>query len=258
MNRNHTDLLNQISKFEIDHGGETLRFADRLARENGWRRDYAQRVVDEYKRFIFLAMTAGHQVTPSDQVDQAWHLHLTYTRSYWDELCGKTLGRPLHHDPTRGGSTENEKFHDWYERTLESCEHAFGERPPADIWPPASWRFSDVDFQRVNRRRTWIVSKARTIAMASVATLMIAALSATSCATRGASQHTETIAVIGFMAVICALIFIFGRRGGSGGGCGAGCGGHTGGDGGGAAGCGGAGCGSGCGGGGCGGGCGGG
>ncbi|MEK6230809.1 MAG: hypothetical protein N2A42_03075 [Luteolibacter sp.] len=33
----------------------------------------------EYKRFVALAMLAGHPVTPSEEVDQAWHLHLVYT-----------------------------------------------------------------------------------------------------------------------------------------------------------------------------------
>ena len=59
----------------------------RLASENGWSREYAVRVMQEYRRFAFLAVAAGHPVSPSDAVDQAWHLHLVYTRSYWDEFC---------------------------------------------------------------------------------------------------------------------------------------------------------------------------
>jgi len=58
-----------------------LPFEARLARENGWCRAYTQRVIVEYKRFVYLAMTAGHVVTPSEEVDHAWHMHLTYTRS---------------------------------------------------------------------------------------------------------------------------------------------------------------------------------
>ena len=71
-----------------------LTFADRLARENGWSAAKAARVVDEYRRFCFLAATAGHEVTPSDAVDQAWHLHLTYSRDYWERFCPEVLGRP--------------------------------------------------------------------------------------------------------------------------------------------------------------------
>jgi len=116
-----SELWTRIEAFNID-GDDNVAFPFdvRLAQENGWSRDFARRVVDEYKRFVFLAMTAGHPVTPSDQVDQAWHLHLTYTRSYWQRLCGEVLPRPLHHDPTKGGDAEEHKFDDWYARTKES------------------------------------------------------------------------------------------------------------------------------------------
>ena len=67
-------------------------------------------MISEYRRFVFLALAAGHPVTPSDQVDQAWHLHLLYTNSYWNRFCGETLGRRLHHGPTQGGASERDKF----------------------------------------------------------------------------------------------------------------------------------------------------
>lgn len=60
-----------------------LTFVGRLARDNGWKPGYAERVYREYLRFVFLAATAGHPVTPSVDVDEVWHLHLCYTRSYW-------------------------------------------------------------------------------------------------------------------------------------------------------------------------------
>ena len=37
----------------------------------------------------------GRHIGPSDEVDQAWHLHLVYTRSYWGEFCPNVLGKPL-------------------------------------------------------------------------------------------------------------------------------------------------------------------
>lgn len=148
------DLLERLEAFQLDDPTAALTFSRRLARENGWTHDFALRVVDEYKRFVYLAMTAGHEVTPSDEVDQAWHLHLTYTRSYWDEMCGNVLGRPLHHGPTKGGEAEGERFEDQYERTLESYRRAFGQEAPSDIWPPAEVRFGDAAyFVRVNTRR---------------------------------------------------------------------------------------------------------
>ena len=79
-------LWARIKGFALDDPASSLPFSQRLARENGWSRHFACRAIEEYKRFCYLAMTAGHSVSPSDAVDQAWHLHLLYTRSYWDGI----------------------------------------------------------------------------------------------------------------------------------------------------------------------------
>lgn len=156
------DLLSKLEAYEIDSPGVAFPFSARLARDNGWSPEFSRRVIGEYKRFAFLAMVAGHPVTPSDQVDQAWHLHLTYTRSYWEEFCGKILPRPLHHEPTKGGRGEGRKFDDWYGKTLESYRRFFAAEPPGDIWPEAAIRFGDdVHYVRVNQRRQWIIAKPR-------------------------------------------------------------------------------------------------
>ena len=155
----HAELWAKLEALDLD-GAAQLSFSRRLARDNNWPEAYARRVVLEYKRFVYLAATCGHPVTPSDEVDQAWHLHLVYTRSYWDELCGQVLGFALHHGPTRGGATEGQKFRNWYAQTLVSYQVAFGAAPPADIWPPAAVRFGEAPhFRRVNVRRHWLVRK---------------------------------------------------------------------------------------------------
>jgi uncharacterized protein (TIGR04222 family) len=154
-------LWAKLEALDLD-AGAALSFSKRLARDNGWTAAFAQRVVLEYKCFVYLAATCGHPVTPSDEVDQAWHLHLVYTRSYWDELCGQVLGFPLHHGPTKGGAAEGHKFQDWYARTLNSYAAAFGTLPPADIWPEAAVRFGEAPyFRRVNLRRHWLLPRLR-------------------------------------------------------------------------------------------------
>jgi uncharacterized protein (TIGR04222 family) len=162
MDHDHITLWQRICDFQIDGDGVTFTFAQRLARENGWSLTFAERVVDEYKRFIFMAMVAGHEVTPSDEVDEAWHLHLTYTRSYWDGLCRGVLGKPLHHIPTRGGPSERARHVAQYERTLATYEKYFRHGAPPDIWPLAEIRFAKGSQQvRVNRNHVWIVPKPR-------------------------------------------------------------------------------------------------
>ena len=67
-------LHERIESYSPDEPGADFPYSARLARDNDWSPDYTQRVVEEYKRFAYLAMAAGHPVTPSDQVDQAWQL----------------------------------------------------------------------------------------------------------------------------------------------------------------------------------------
>jgi hypothetical protein len=151
-------LLEKLECMRIEPDGARLTFLARLARENDWSLVYANRVMQEYRRFLFLAATCGHPVTPSDEVDQAWHLHLTYSRHYWETLCGEILKRPLHHSPTSGGADEGERYRDQYDRTLEAYCEAFGQEPPADIWPDAKKRFG-IDYHRVAIGQHWTVPK---------------------------------------------------------------------------------------------------
>ena len=156
MNAEQQLLWLKLTGFSFDTPGAWFSFAQKLAHENGWSQDYAERVVEEYRRFLFLAAQAGHSVSPSEDVDQAWHLHLINTRSYWDELCGKLLEQPLHHAPSRGGPDEDAKHRSWYAETMASYQKFFGVRPPRDIWP-AERTFTSADFTRVDRRKNWIV-----------------------------------------------------------------------------------------------------
>lgn len=144
-------LWQRIADHQVGPAEASLSFTARLARENRWSLPHAERVIIEYKRFCYLAMTAGHEVTPSDAVDQAWHLHLTYSRDYWQTFCPEVLRADLHHGPTRGGPVERERYYRQYAATLAAYEAAFGETPPADIWPDARRRFTvDPQAIRVN------------------------------------------------------------------------------------------------------------
>jgi hypothetical protein len=167
-------LWHRLLAFDLDDGERrALSFAARLARENGWPMARARQAIEEYRRFLFLAMVAGHAVTPSEDVDQVWHLHLVYTRSYWDRLCGEVLGCRLHHGPTRGGSGDGARFDQQYRATLASYERIFGAPPPPGFWPPPHVRFGiDLQWRRVCVARYWIVPKGPGLALA----ILIAAL----------------------------------------------------------------------------------
>jgi hypothetical protein len=219
------ELLVRLESFEIDEAEVSFPFSARLARENGWSHGFSRRVVVEYKRFVWLAMRAGHPVTPSEEVDEAWHLHLCYTRSYWDRMCGEILGKPLHHGPTEGGKKEDEKFANWYARTLESYRVHFGEEPHADIWPPAAIRFRPATTRKVDVAKHWIIPRRTTkrVLLGSATVGLLPALAG--CTNLLATTGADSLICFLFVGCLVLFLVVLAKKGGKGGnGCGSGCG----------------------------------
>jgi len=152
-------LWEKINRIDLDEVDAVLPFSKRLMRENNWKGSYARNVVQEYKRFVYLAATSEKSVTPSDEVDQVWHLHLVYTRHYWGDFTN-IIGKPIHHGPTKGGSVEGQRYREQYRYTLERYREEFSCAPPRDIWPDEQRRFSNCQqFMRLNTADFWIVRK---------------------------------------------------------------------------------------------------
>lgn len=233
-------LWQGLAAMRIEPAGATRTFGSRLAQENGWSRDYAARVEAEYRRFLYLLATADRDITPSDAVDQAWHLHLGYSRHYWEELCGRIVGRPLHHGPSAGGREEARRYEDKYSWTLTRYEEVFGEEPPADIWPDEETRFGG-DWRRVDLNEAIVLPRAKLrAALALGLTLPLAA-----CAAELDAGVFLPIFALLFLSVVLltrtsrkpskrsssgcggdgSSVDVGGECGDSGGGCGGGCGG---------------------------------
>lgn len=121
-------ICEKLINFEFPKG-----FEERLAKEQGWSTRFTEGAMNEYLKFMFLSKFAGHKVTPSTVVDEVWHLHLIYSESYWDVLCGKVLGHKLHHVPG-DGSSDDSIFRGQYELTLKSYKISFGD-PDEKYWP---------------------------------------------------------------------------------------------------------------------------
>ena len=168
------DLYARIQAFTFDEGEPGLPFAARLSKDNGWTNLYSLRVIEEYRKFAFLMAAAGHIAVPSDQVDQAWHQHLQYTRS-WADFCKSVLRQAIDHEPTRGGSAETDRFKNLYERTLGSYRKFFSE-PPEDIWPGIDLRFGrDLHYRRVNTATNLIIPRSRLMQLGLVAIVILGA-----------------------------------------------------------------------------------
>ncbi len=231
MNTLQVAIWRRIDGYAFDDIDSALPFSARLARDNGWSPAFAQRALQEYKRFILLAMTAGHPVTPSEEVDQVWHLHLLYTRSYWEDFCAM-LGGPLHHGPTKGGVHEGRKFNTWYENTLHSYAQVFAVAPPSDIWPEPTRRFGEAaHFKRINTRTCWVIPKPH-LSAPLILVAVVTPLAGLAGCENGGDTDMSWIAWIVFFAF--AMVGIWkdrhrngkGPDGGGGGGCGgSGCGG---------------------------------
>ncbi|MEM0968845.1 MAG: hypothetical protein AAGJ31_05815 [Verrucomicrobiota bacterium] len=250
-------LRTSLEDMDLDIPGAALPFSQRLARENGWSLAYTARVLKEYKRFLYLCSTSDVMLTPSDQVDQAWHLHLCYTDHYWNVLCQGILGKPLHHGPTRGGSQEHRKYVGCYEQTLAVYRDIYEADPPSDIWPSSAQRFAPQAFQRIDTRANFVLPKrSLTISVLALgATLLCASCVSIAAETSGIPEEMGII--VGVFLLLALLVSASvvktsrrkrGRRKGDGnggwfgGGCSStgGCGGDSGGGG-----CGGGGCGGG-------------
>jgi hypothetical protein len=200
------ELWQKILNFQLDDPDAAFKFSGRLAQENGWNSVYTRRVIAEYKHFIFLCCISEHGVTPSDAVDQAWHLHLTFTRSYWIDLCRDTLGREIHHNPTKGGNNEAVKYDAFYTDTNKLYEEAFQSQPPLDIWPDNALRFTDIDFQRINTRRNWVIPKPKIKVKKLWALLALLIISAT-ISIQAINNETFVICFLGFFIVLAIVSY---------------------------------------------------
>ncbi len=152
-------LWKKIKEFNLDEKDIDFTFSQRLARDNNWGLDFVNDVIIEYKKFIYLCCVSDQQITPSDSVDQAWHLHLTYTQSYWKKFCGETINKEIHHNPTKGGLEEKNKFSDCYDLTFEVYKSEFNNIPPDAIWLNNKRRFHEINFKRINTDSFWLIKK---------------------------------------------------------------------------------------------------
>ena len=255
-----TALWQAINAYKLDNADAAFPFSRRLARDNGWSHRRALSAIAEYKRFIYLICHAatiqpGTVLTPSEDVDEVWHLHLIYTQDYWDRFCYETLGRRIHHGPTKGGMAEGDKYLECYRRTLALYEQEFGP-PPSAIWPDEATRFQPATIRRIDTSQTLCLPKRQVFLCLGVATPL--GLAGCGLTARLASLAATPGALIWGALVFIALVVLIAslrnnptrsRKKDSDRGCGSGCatnsgcgsGGHSGGG----SGCGGSGCGGG-------------
>ena len=65
MDEAHLELWRRLEALELDDPAASFPFSTRLARENGWSLRHAQRVIGEYKRFLFLTAVSPTRWNPT-------------------------------------------------------------------------------------------------------------------------------------------------------------------------------------------------
>ncbi len=125
------DLWNKILAFDLDDPPGEYSFSIRLAAENYWTKAFTEQAILEYKKFMYLAATSDKMVSPSGIVDEVWHQHLIFTKSY-NDFC-EVLGKQIQHVPSTHNREEFQKFQQAKERTTQLYEETFGPQP-VNIW----------------------------------------------------------------------------------------------------------------------------
>ena len=124
-------LWKKVEAYNFDFPISEYGFSTRLAYENNWTINYTQKLILDYKKFMFLAATSNVMVSPSAVIDIVWHQHLIFTQLY-NDFCD-VLGKRIEHIPSTHNKAEKEKFKEAKEATLVLYETTFGKQPE-EFW----------------------------------------------------------------------------------------------------------------------------
>jgi hypothetical protein len=106
-------------------------FLQMLETQMGWSKGMASRAMEEYRKFLFLAFRAGHQVMPPGLFQDSWGAQMKGVQDALDHLANL-----LDEKPAPGGfdAAAFKAATDPWKQTLDSYEKFFGMAPPMDIW----------------------------------------------------------------------------------------------------------------------------
>lgn len=122
---------------EIDDMAEPERhcrtFIHNVRKDGDWTDESAERLVEEYRRFLYLKARSGGQLTPPKVIDKVWHMHLAMGDDFKARFCTE-IGIKMIHETGMARDVALAS----YTRGYETYAEEFGGRPPKDIWPSPS------------------------------------------------------------------------------------------------------------------------
>jgi hypothetical protein len=122
------NMWNKITEMFGGVDASTKAFADKISRKHNCSTSYAIKAVNEYKKFLYLAVISDFHVTPSQAIDKVWHEHILFTQAY-GIFCKDIIEYNLNHHPELIPLD-----HAQYLSTIELYIQEFGKLPPANIW----------------------------------------------------------------------------------------------------------------------------
>ncbi len=123
METRSTPTLSQVDAYPLP---EML--VPRVAKEHRYSIKDAEQLVKEAKRMLYLSIVTDQAISPSVEIDDAWHEMLMFTRFY--RAFADFIGGFIHHDPTPGPPDGGRL----YAKTKENYEKQFGELPNPRYW----------------------------------------------------------------------------------------------------------------------------
>ncbi len=137
----------QVDTYEVQHF-----LAARVAKTYRLPLSFAEGLVREAKRMLYVTAVTGESVAPSSQVDLAWHEMMMFTKFY-RKMCEDFGGGFIHHEPTPPDESledyiaEGPDLFDYakgstkvgetetYSLTKANYEKIIGEKPDPQYWP---------------------------------------------------------------------------------------------------------------------------
>ena len=135
--------LSDVDAFEVPSF-----LAERISRIHKVPRDFADGLIIEAKRMLYLCSISGQAVAPSDRVDWAWHEMIMFTKFY--KKFSDFIDDFIHHVPNPPPEADEveetwehmqetlgvpRKGSDTYLKTKENYEKFLHTKPDPLYWP---------------------------------------------------------------------------------------------------------------------------
>jgi hypothetical protein len=141
-------IWENVVEFFGGANASTKAFADKVARKHNWKVSYTMKAINEYKKFVYLAVVSDFHVTPSKIIDVIWHEHLLFSKAY-RTFCNEVIEYVFdHHPELMPMEDQTGRFTAQYEETLKLYEHEFAVTPPAAVW--GQTKYDELELETYN------------------------------------------------------------------------------------------------------------